>query len=51
MAGCNCGGKAGKTYTVTRPDGTTAGPYLSKAEALAEVSRLGGRGTISTATA
>jgi len=44
--GCNCGGKSGQKYTVTRPDGSTYGPVDSKAAALAEVSRLGGRGTI-----
>lgn len=46
--GCNCGGK-GKTYTVKRPDGSTAGPFDSKAGALAEVTRLGGKGTIVSA--
>lgn len=46
--GCNCGGGAGKTYTVRRPDGSTAGPFDSKAAALAEVSRNGGRGTITS---
>lgn len=46
--GCNCGGAAGKTYTVTLAGGVTKGPFDSKAAALAEVSRNGGRGTISS---
>ncbi len=44
--GCNCGGAAGKTYSVTLPGGVVKGPFDSKAGALAEVSRNGGRGTI-----
>lgn len=45
--GCNCGGK-GKTYSVSRTDGSTAGPFDSRAAALAEVTRLGGKGTITS---
>lgn len=43
--GCNCGGKAGQKYTVEL-GGKTYGPFDSKAAALAEVSRQGGRGTV-----
>lgn len=43
--GCNCGGTA-KQYKVQRPDGSTYGPVDSKAAALAEISRLGGKGTL-----
>jgi hypothetical protein len=46
VAGCNCGGGKSSTYEVRVPGVGTFGPFDSKAAALAEVSRQGGRGTV-----